>query len=157
MIQIAAKPFIISVVQNDWNKACFEITPEEYDVLLLEPIHFPSIRTLSCSSLLTDKGKMRICACFTQVYLEAVESILLGQCFTECGGLLLKRWVSELQEELIRCFGDEGVLCVELRKLQLFSYIVSVPRDVSDVSALCEKASVQLTTEEIDRILALRL
>lgn len=157
MIQTAAKPFIVSLAQSDWNNTHFEITPEEYDALLLEPIHFPSIRSLACSSLLTDKGKIRICSCFTHIYLETVETILLNQCYTECGGLLLKRWVSQLQEELIRCFGDEGVLCMELRKLQLFSYIVSVPRDVSDVSAFCEKAAVQLSSEEVDTILKLRV
>lgn len=156
-LQIASRPFIVSFVNEDWSNAHFTLTPEEYDMVLLEPIHLPSIRSLAVSSLLTDGGKARMCTLLSQSYIRSVEALLKEQKYTECGGLWLKRWVSRLQEEFSTYLGDESAMSLDMRKLQLFSYIMSVPRDVSDVNALCESAQIHLSKEELQEMSLLRL
>lgn len=150
------QPHIYAMVIKEWEPESYELSPEEYDELILEPVQYPSISELTTSSLLTESGKKHLSAVLVKVYCQAIQSILILKKFTECGGLLLKHRIRGLQDALINSFGDEVIGYMELKKLQLFSYIVSIPKDVLDVSALCTNAGMELSEKEKTEILSLR-
>lgn len=99
---------------------------------------------------------MEVCA----AYCRRVEAVLHGGRFTECGGLWLKKAVRAMEEELVRVLGDEVFGRLELRRLQVFAVLVSLPADVLDASSVagvCQSAQVELSEEEVQSILSLRV
>ena len=151
------KPSINTLVIKDWEGCSFSITPDEYDSLLLEPVQMTSIGDLNGSSLLSESGKNHLACLLCQLYCDGVYGVLLRKKYTECGGLLLKRYIRVLNDILIDLLGDVIVSCYELKKLQLFSYIVSTPKDVLDITALCTNSAIELSQEEQNTILSLRI
>lgn len=90
-------------------------------------------------------------------YCRSVEEVLCQKRFTECGGLLLKRLVRLLQDELVGILGDEVMGCESLNRLLLFSVLVSVPIDTENVEELVKMAHVAMTREEYQSLLGLRI
>ena len=86
-----------------------------------------------------------------------VEEELLKKKFTECGGLLLKRLVRSLQEELVNELSDEVMGCSELHRLLLFSILTSVPIETTDVSEIIKTSQVPISQDECNTILDLRI
>ena len=146
-----------SIARSDWLHKTFTLSPEEYDLLLLEPIQLQSVRSLANASLITDLGKSEMNRFLLTLYCEETVRILEEKQFTECGGLMLKQFVNKLQEEIVDAFGDELFSFAEVRKVQLISYLLSIPKDVTDVSAICNNVNASLDKEELNRILSLRV
>ena len=148
---------IQTITQGDWLQQDFDLSPEAYDLLILEPIQLQSVRLLANSSLMTDLGQSEINRFLLTMYCEETQNILMRKRFTECGGLMLKQVVNTLKEEIVDLFGDEMLSIAEMRKLQLFSYLLSIPKDVVDVSAVCSNVHITLDKEELNTILSLRI
>ena len=132
----------------------------EYDRSLLQlPLTFSSLHLLVCPIITTDEGKKRINQIVAEEYCRSVEEVLKQKRFTECGGLLLKRLVRHLQEELVEILGDEVMGCEPLNRLLLFSVLVSVPIDTENVDELVKMAHghVSMTRDEYKELLGLRI
>lgn len=125
-----------------------------------EPIAFPAIARLACGELTTDDARAAVHVEVCAAYCQRVEAVLRGGRFTECGGLWLKKAVRAMEEELVRVLGDEVFGRLELRRLQVFAVLVSLPADVLDASSVagvCQSAQVELSEEEVQSILSLRV
>ena len=109
------------------------------------------------SSLLSESGKNHFAYLLCQLYCEGVYHVLIRKKYTECGGLLLQRYIRVLNDLLIDLLGDDIIGCIELKKLQLFSYIVSTPKDILDISSLCTNSAIELSPEEQNTLLSLRI
>lgn len=156
----AARPAIAAAATADWAGRSFTLSPKEYDAAAREPITLPAVASLECGELTTDGARTAVHREVCDAYCRQVEAVLRGGRFTECGGLWLKKAVRVLGEELVRVLGDEVYGILELRRLQVFAVLVSLPVDVLDassVSGVCQSAQVELSEEEVQAILSLRV
>lgn len=148
---------ILPLIQADWSNRNFALSTSEYDRSLLDPLTFSSLHLLVCPIITTDEGKKRINQIVAEEYCRSVEEVLKQKRFTECGGLLLKRLVRLLQDELVGILGDEVMGCEQLNRLLLFSVLVSVPIDTENVEELVKMSHVSMTKEEYQSLLGLRI
>ena len=149
---------ILPLLQTDWTNRNFALSMSEYDRSVLQlPLTFSSLHLLVCPIITTDEGKKRINQIIAEEYCRSVEEVLKQKRFTECGGLLLKRLVRLLQEELVEILGDEVMGCEPLNRLLLFSVLVSVPIDTENVDELVKMAHVSMTRDEYRELLGLRI
>lgn len=154
---MTAQGAVAAIVDADWRWREFQLTPEAYDSLLLEPVAFPAISSLACAIVTTEEATTRLNQSACALYCDAVIECLKQKRFTECGGLWLKKVVREAQEVLVKVLGDEMYGLLEMRKLRLFAILVSLPIDVLDVSSVCASAQIELPEEELSCILSLRV
>lgn len=155
-----ARPAIAAAAAADWTGRSFTLSPKDYDAAAREPVVLPSVASLECRELTTDGARAAVHREVCGTYCRQVEAVLRGGRFTECGGLWLKKTVRVLGEELVRVLGDEVYGLLELRRLQVFAVLVSLPVDVLDVSSVsgvCQSAQVELSEEEVQAILSLRV
>lgn len=157
MLRTSLQKPLQQVVKSDWSSCSFDLSAEEYDLSLLQPVTFASLGSLRCDCLSTDEAKLEMSMMIAEEYCRMVEEELLKKKFTECGGLLLKRLVRSLQEELVNELSDEVMGCSELHRLLLFSILTSAPIETTDVSEIIKTSQVPISQDECNTILDLRI
>lgn len=129
----------------DLRRYNFLLSPEDYDAILLLPLLLPQIEAIGEPSLVSELATKTMRSMVGRIVCEQWVVEFEQLCFTECGGMLMRRLVRVLATTL-------GERCEALQRLEWMSLLVSVPAGVADVDSILKNTGCTLSLEEVASI-----